>query len=358
MADLRSSLSPHHYVDPDVFERERHTILRSSWLPMCRVDQIASPGDVLADTLLDEPLVATHSADGAIRVLSNVCPHRGSTVLDDGPGRASTLVCPYHRWAYRLDGTFVGAPLADGADLEGVCLTPVRHTVWEGFVLVNLSGDAADPAGDLAGLSDQIAPWSWGELVTVGTREFESTWNWKLMVENWIECYHHIGTHRETIEPIQPARTTEVIDSGGAPWAAMTVQTVEGLQGGPGEWIPGVDPERALDLSVWAAFPLLLGGSVSRYAFWLKVVPVDATHHRVRWYVLAHPSHLDRFGTSEVDAHMELICRIHVEDMETCARVQAGLASGRLDRFRLAPLEAPIADFQRWVSARLSAASS
>jgi phenylpropionate dioxygenase-like ring-hydroxylating dioxygenase large terminal subunit len=303
--------------------------------------------------LLDEPLVATHSADGAIRVLSNVCPHRGSTVLDDGPGRASTLVCPYHRWAYRLDGTFVGAPLADGADLEGVCLTPVRHTVWEGFVLVNLSGDAADPAGDLAGLSDQIAPWSWGELVTVGTREFESTWNWKLMVENWIECYHHIGSHRESVEPYQPARTTRIVPSAGAPWACMTVDTLDGVEGPPDTWLPTITPESSTHLSVWGAFPLLLGGAVAQYAFWLHVVPVDAVRHEVTWHLLVHRDHVDRFDAERVAAMMEMFSAVHAEDMTACANVQAGLQSGLLDRFRLAPLEETVADFQRWVAARL-----
>jgi phenylpropionate dioxygenase-like ring-hydroxylating dioxygenase large terminal subunit len=134
-------------------------------------------------------------------VLGNVCQHRGSLLVEDGPSNGSSFVCPYHRWAYRLDGSLIGGPLADGLDLSNVCLPRIRHTVWEGFVLVNLSGDAPDPLGQLASLSTHLAPWSWSELVTVGSRSFQSDWNWKVMSENWIECYHHLGTHRTTVEP-------------------------------------------------------------------------------------------------------------------------------------------------------------
>ena len=124
---------------------------------------------------------------------------------------ASTLVCPYHRWAYRLDGSLIGAPLADGADLDGACLPEIRHVVWEGFVLVNLSGDAADPFDDLAGLVRARSHRGVERARHGRVTAFESTWNWKVMVENWIECYHHLGTHRDSVELFQPARATRVV---------------------------------------------------------------------------------------------------------------------------------------------------
>lgn len=353
MNELDTSLAPSDYVDPAVYAAEVEHLLAATWLPLCRTDQLREPGDHVALTLVGRPVVAVRDRDDQLRVLANVCAHRGSQIVDDGAGRASTLVCPYHRWAYRLDGSFVGAPLAGEADLAGACLPPVRHVVWEGFVLVNLSGTAGDPAGDLARLSAQISPWTWAELVTVASRRFESAWNWKVMVENWIECYHHLGTHRDSVEPFQPARTTKVAPSNGEPWACMTVDSLDGVEGDPVTWMPGVTRDRSRDLSVWAAFPLLLGGSIARYAFWLHVVPQDATRHHVTWHLLAHPDRLDDFTPDVVAGVMEMLGAVHAEDMAACARVQAGLASGLLDRFRLTPLEVPIADFQRWVHARV-----
>jgi phenylpropionate dioxygenase-like ring-hydroxylating dioxygenase large terminal subunit len=350
MADLRPSLVPNDYVDPLVYDLEVERVLGRAWLPVCRVDQLAQPGDRIATTLAGRPVIAVRGSDGDIRVLGNVCPHRGSTIVDDGPGHDANLICPYHRWAFRLDGSLIGAPLAEGTDLDGACLPPVRHAIWEGFVLADLSGAAPDVTESLAGLSRQIAPWGFADLVTVATTSYESIWNWKVMVENWIECYHHIGTHRDSLEPFQPARTTRVLPNDGAPWVAMTVEGIEGIEGDPATWLPTLSAERARDLLVWAAFPTLLGGAMAGYAFWLQLTPVDVDRHRVTWYLLAHPDQLEHFTPEAIDHHMATIDAVHVEDMATCARVQAGIASGLIDRFRLAPLEAPIADFQRWVA--------
>jgi len=257
-----------------------------------------------------------------VRVFANVCPHRGSRVVEDGPGHADVLICPYHRWAFRTDGSLVGAPFADEADLDGACLVALRHVEWKGFVLVNPSGDAPEPFDDLAGLDDHLAPWRWDELVTIATKTFESEWNWKVMVENWIECYHHLGAHRETVEPFWAASAVHLLAPGARPWAAMTVEGIEGT-GGPAEtWIPGMDATKARDLSVWSAFPLLLGGGTSGHAFWLQIEPLDVTHHRVTWHLLAHPDRM--LDAAATDALMEEITMVHVEDMGRAATCRPG----------------------------------
>jgi phenylpropionate dioxygenase-like ring-hydroxylating dioxygenase large terminal subunit len=319
---------------------------------VCRVVQLERTGARVAVTLAGRPVVAVRDRE-TVRVLANVCAHRGSMLLDEGCGVGSTLVCPYHRWAYRLDGSLIGAPLDDDPDLDGVALRTLRHTIWEGFVLVNLSGDAVDPAESLAGLSHELAPWRWSEMVTVASKRFQSRWNWKVMVENWIECYHHLGTHRESVEPYQPARTTRIADSAGAPWAAMVVESLDGVEGAPENWMPGIQPDRSKELSVWGAFPLLLGGSVAGYGCWLHVLPIDVGRHDVIWNLVVHPSQRERFESGDVSRLMDMFAAVHVEDMAACARVQAGLASGLLDELRLAPLESTIADFQRWVVGQL-----
>jgi phenylpropionate dioxygenase-like ring-hydroxylating dioxygenase large terminal subunit len=347
------SLVPRDYIDPERNAHEVDAVLAAHWLPVCRTDQLDRSGTRIAITLAGRPVVAVRDGDD-IRVLANVCAHRGSTLLDDGCTSASTLICPYHRWSYRLDGSLIGAPLADGIDLDGVALVTLRHAVWEGFVLVNLSGDAPDPAVSLAGLSAALAPWRWSEMVTVATKRFESTWNWKVMVENWIECYHHVGSHRDSVEPYQPARTTRIVDSGGAPWTAMTVDSLDGVEGPAEQWMPGIRPEDSKHLSVWGAFPLLLGGSVAGYGFWLQVVPIDVDRHDVYWHVVVHPSQRQRFDDAELARMMDMFAAVHTEDMTACRRVQQGMESGLLDELRLTPLEATIADFQRWVVAQMA----
>jgi phenylpropionate dioxygenase-like ring-hydroxylating dioxygenase large terminal subunit len=348
----RPTLAPRDYVDPTVYEHEVRTVLGTSWLPVARVEQVPEPGDRIALDLLGRPLVVVRGADGEVRVLSNVCPHRGSVIVPEGAGHDATLVCPYHRWVFRLDGSFVGGPLTGDADLDDVCLTAARHTVWQGFVLVDPSGTAPAPDRMFPGLAAAVGPWRWGELEVVGSRRFTSRWNWKVMVENWIECYHHLGTHRESLEPLFPARTTAVADGGDGSWCAMTVDGIEGIGGDPDRWIPGLDPALAGSLSVWAAFPLLLAGAVADHGFWLQLVPIDTEHHEVVAHVLVHPDHPDRRSPERLEPLLDLFAAVHEEDMATCEAVQRGLRSGAIDRLRLVPLEESIAVFQRWVGAR------
>lgn len=346
-------LVPADYVDAGRYRNELEQVLARSWLPVCRLDQVPEPGDRFAATLLDRPLVVTRADDLTVRVLANVCPHRGSLVASAGPSHGSNLVCPYHRWAFRSDGSLIGGPHTDGADLDGACLTAMRHVEWRGFVLVDLSGEAPDAHAEWTGLADAIAPWPWDDLVVARSEDFQSTWNWKVMVENWIECYHHVGTHREVLEPLFPAGDTTVIDSAGAPWVAMTVGGVDGVGGGPSGWMPGVDDAHADLLSVWGAFPLLLAGSVADHAFWLQVLPDTVNRHSVRMHLLVHREQRPALSDAHLDEAMATLRHVHLEDMATCAAVQAGLRSGLLDRFRLVDLESPIAAFQAWVAERL-----
>src|SRR5262245_25788281 len=120
-------LRPADYVDAERYEQEAQRVLRAGWLPACRADQVAQPGARFAVTLAGRPIVVTRAADGALHVLANVCQHRGALIVDDGPASGAHLVCPYHRWVYRLDGSLIGGPLTDGADLAGVCLPRIRH---------------------------------------------------------------------------------------------------------------------------------------------------------------------------------------------------------------------------------------
>ena len=115
MGVLTPSLVPADYVDADRYARECESVLAATWLPLCRVDQLAEPDTRVALDLIGRPVVAVRDGD-AIRVLANVCAHRGSVLVEDGTSSGTTLVCPYHRWAYRLDGTLIGAPLNEGVE--------------------------------------------------------------------------------------------------------------------------------------------------------------------------------------------------------------------------------------------------
>jgi len=347
------TLPARSYLDPDQYAVEVEALFHRGWVPVCRVDRIPRHGDRYATTIGDRPVVAVRDGED-VRVLSNVCRHRWSLVAEAGCSHGRNLVCPYHQWSYALDGHLQAAPLAGAFTLDGVALPTVRHEVWEGFVMANLDGDAEPLGPQLAGLSERLAPWRLGELVTVGSRTFTSTWNWKVMVENWIECYHHIGAHRQTVEPFQPARSTRIADAAGAPWTFMTVDTAEEVIGEPEERSPGLSSEDAELLTIWAAFPFLLGGTQARFSFWLEITPHLVDHHAVTWHVLVHPDLLERWPPDGVEGVLDLLATVHEEDMASCARVDEGLRSATMETGLLVALETPIVDFHTWWRERMA----
>ncbi|HYF47480.1 MAG TPA: Rieske 2Fe-2S domain-containing protein, partial [Acidimicrobiales bacterium] len=279
------------YLDHGFWEAEVERVFRTGWVPVCRVDQIPEPGDRYATTIAGHPVVAVRDGED-VRVLTNVCQHRWSLVAEPGCSHGRNLVCPYHRWSYGLDGRLQAAPLAGAFSLDDVALPVVRHEVWLGFVMVNLDGNA-DPLGpQLAGLADRLAPWRVDELVTVASRTFPSAWNWKVMVENWIECYHHLGSHRTTVETRNPARTTRISETD-APWAFMTVDTVAEAVTPPDEHAFPLGPSDAGRLAIWGAFPFLLGGNEADVSYWLEITPHSAERHHVTWHLMTSPANAE-----------------------------------------------------------------
>jgi len=336
------------YLDAGFWQDEVERVFRTSWVPVCRVDQIPEPGDRYATTIAGHPVVAVRDGED-VRVLTNVCRHRWSLVAEPGCSHGRNLVCPYHRWSYGLDGRLQAAPLAGAFSLDDVALPVVRHEVWLGFVMVNLDGEAEPLAPQLAGLGERLAPWRVDELVTVASRTYPSAWNWKVMVENWIECYHHLGSHRTTVEARNPARTTRVTETD-APWTFMTVDTVPEAVSPPEEHAFPLSPEDAGRLAIWGAFPFLLGGNEADVSFWLELTPHSAERHHVTWHLLTSPANAERWPDGHAETVMDMLELVHREDMAQCALVDEGLRSGTMTRGRLVELEEPIAHFHRWLT--------
>jgi phenylpropionate dioxygenase-like ring-hydroxylating dioxygenase large terminal subunit len=342
------------YLDEAHWRAEVDQAFRAGWVPVCRVDQIPDPGDRYATSIAGHPVVAVRDGE-EVRVLTNVCRHRWSLVAEPGCSHGRNLVCPYHRWSYALDGRLQAAPLAGAFSLDDVALPVVRHEVWLGFVMANLDGRAEPLAPQLAELTELLAPWRIDELVTVTSRSYPSAWNWKVMVENWIECYHHIGSHRDTVETRNPARTTRVTETDG-PWTFMTVDTDPASVSPPEQHAFPLDPADAAHLTIWGVFPFLLGGNEADISFWLEVTPHDVDRHHVTWHLLTSPANAERWGPGFADGVMDALDLVHQEDMAQCAMVDAGLRSGTLDQGRLVALERPIAHFHAWLRSRAESA--
>ena len=182
------------YVDPAVHRLEQERIFARSWQYACRADQVAEPGDYFTFFAGNIPLVAARAQDGALNAFVNVCRHRGHLVAD-GAGHRETLQCRYHAWTYDLDGSLRAAPRSErepGFDPAAYSLLRVSVEDWGPLIFVNPDPAAAPLAEALGPLPGYVAE-SGVELERLRFRErneWEIEANWKIAIENYLECYH------------------------------------------------------------------------------------------------------------------------------------------------------------------------
>lgn len=193
------SLSRAFYCDPDLFALDIERVFRRRWLLLDHASRIPRRGDYFVTEVAGESLIVVRDENDAISVLFNVCRHRGSRVCLEKSGHAARFVCPYHAWSYGLDGRLLAArQMPEGFDRQSSGLRRCQVEVVEGLIFVCL-GD--EPALDFGPVRRAITPFV--ELhgiahAKVAAREtFRTQANWKLVVENFLECYHCLHAHPE-----------------------------------------------------------------------------------------------------------------------------------------------------------------
>ena len=223
------SLPQKYFVSPEVFAKEKAKIFAKEWLLVGHQSQIAAAGDYFLATIAGESLIVVRDQRSQVRGFYNVCRHRGTRLKEDACGHASTIQCPYHAWTYGLDGRLIGAPHMDdvpGFDKADHSLHPVNLQIWEGFIFVNLmnSGPLTSVLspkrerrnkGEFISLEDWFVPlagkfshWNMSILQPAKRIEYDVRANWKLMFENYSECYHCPGVHPQ-LQKVSPYDSAE-----------------------------------------------------------------------------------------------------------------------------------------------------
>lgn len=338
---LAMSLPQQAYLDSAVFDAEVERVLKGGWLPVARSADLPESGDYRAVDLAGTPLVVTRDKDGALHVLSRVCRHRGMPVIE-GAGNVKGLTCPYHLWRYGLDGRLASAPAMEQSkvfDRSDCDLPTIAHTEWGGWVFANLDGRASPLAPQLGPLADRLAAIAPERLVTGGVIDLESPWNWKIMVENFLESYHHIGPHAGTLQQSNPGLGTYVADAHGA----FTI--LENPPAGPGH-SPFV---------VACVFPLtlmfFLEGEMP-LGVWYELDGIEVDRFRLRVHLLMPP---EAAAVPEIVAgYREQVLHVHNEDIPVCEGIQAGVASQLYAPGPLSHLERSLWHFYRHLQSKMS----
>lgn len=349
------TLPPAAYTDAHVFSMEVASLFSREWICVGRVDQVATPGDYLCVDLVQQPIVITRDQSGMLHALSRICVHRAMPVIE-GAGNTRRLTCPYHKWVYELDGSLRGAPMMEGVEGfdEHDCRLPsLQLEVWEGFIFVNLDPDARALAPQLTGLSALVENYRFADLVVAETVEFDSPWNWKILVENFLEAYHHIGAHKDTLEPNFPSRKSSVADNGGQPWSFL--------------WMPGNEPvpeaeivfprltdDQKKGLFAAAVFPTFLFAATAHNGVWYQLAPRAHDAMTLKIHVLLPAAVAGLLSDREKREIGELVSVIHLEDIQVNQGPWQGLHGALTTQGRLSTFEKALWQLNQYWTDRLS----
>lgn len=327
-----TALAPADYVSAAAYARELPLLARA-WTPVCRSEELAGAGAQRPVRIAETPVLLTRDRAGAVRALSNVCRHRGM-ILASEPGQAELVRCPYHLWAFGLDGRLMAAPFMAPEAVTNCDLPVYRAGEWGGFVFVCLDPDAPALEDALAPMAQALNPERLAGLQIGWRITLQHAWNWKVLVENFGESYHHIGPHAGTLQPLWPGGQTDS-SPGGADWFEIVHP----------------DHPEAGALQVWVIFPLFLLAATThgQGAIWYRITPTGPESMDLEVLGLEPP---DACADAEqMAAGRALTMAVHQEDITVCDGVQAGLRSPDAILGPLSPLEAGVARFRRWIEA-------
>lgn len=186
------------YLDPAIFERDMERLFRRHWHCLAHASVIPEAGDFELFRLGDEQVILSRAADGAVHAMLNVCRHRGAEVCTKPKGKARFFVCPYHAWTYANDGSLRAARLMPkDFDRAAHGLKKLHVRVAEGLVFVSFADTPLEFAPIEQALRTSCGQYGWGDARVAHRETYALDANWKLAVENYVECYHCGPAHPE-----------------------------------------------------------------------------------------------------------------------------------------------------------------
>jgi Rieske 2Fe-2S family protein len=354
-ADLEPSLRPFGqsrmlprdaYVSPRVFAFEQERFFAGSWTCVGREGDLEGTGAQRAVKVGRAGVLLARGTDGTVRAFANTCRHRGHELLGIGEETTRrTVLCPYHAWTYDLDGSLRVAPgFREHTDFRpgehGLVELPLES--WHGFLFVNGSGDAPPFAEHVGALDDLVAPYRPERLVPLVSHAYDLDCNWKVILENYHECYHCPLIHPELCQ-VSPPASGDNFELDGA-WVGGTMDLKDhaatmSLDGhSDGVPIPGLDGERLRTVAYLGLFPNLLLSLHPDYVMTHLVEPLaaDRSHVICTWYFPPEAAEQPGFDPGYA---VDFWDRTNRQDWSACESVQRGMTSPHFQPGPLAPAE-------------------
>jgi Rieske 2Fe-2S family protein len=356
---LARTLPGRFYHDPEIWRLEQARLFARLWVCVGRGDHFPVAGHYRTVRVGDESVLVVRGEDGALRAFLNVCRHRGAQLCAAERGQARALQCRYHAWTYGLDGRLLRASgLQDSAafDRRDFGLVPVALDSWEGLVWVSLA-ESPPPLTDqllpqiAARLGDagRLAPYRIGTLAVARTVEYEVHANWKVVVENFMECYHCAPMHPELVRLLPAFRSGATQEYGIGTRLAPGAEALTDSGRAPAPPFPGLPPEHDRHYYGMVVRPNMLLNLLPEHVIVHTLAPLAPDRSRVTCDWLFAPDAVARPGFDPSDT-VALFDRVNRQDWEVCEWVQAGVrscafASGGV----YVPIERHIRGFNDWV---------
>jgi glycine betaine catabolism A len=368
---LMPTLGGEYYCSPDVFLAEQERVLEAMWFCTVRSADLAAPGAFQKVQVGRESVLVVRGRDGQLRAFLNICRHRGAMLCTEDSGQAKRhLRCPYHAWTYGLDGKLVAAPnlgtlkdaTGSGIDRTEYGLVPVALREWLGYAWVCLAETPPSFETDVIGavterLGDPgaIDHYRVDELAVGRRVVYDVAANWKLIVENFMECYHCATIHPELTEVLpefaEGLAAQYFVGHGAAFGSDVEGFTVDGTAGF--DAIDGLHPEQDRKYYAITVRPTVFINLVPDHVIFHRMFPMSADRTIVECDWLYTPDVVEQ--GRDVTRSVELFHRVNQQDFDACERTQPAMSSRAYRNGGvLVPAEHHIGEFHEWLLAKLA----
>jgi len=353
------TLPPWCYTSQAFYDREVERVFKTCWNFIGRADELAKPGDYAAYDLVGEPVLIVRDRAGTLRAFANSCRHRGTRLLD-GTGNARAIVCPYHGWAYGLNGDRLGAAGMEetqGFEKRDYGLCPIRLETWDGYIFINFDAKAVGLREYLGDLPERLASYNLADMVCTRRLEYDLGCNWKIYLENAMEDYHTPYVHRQSIG----AQHTVPEASRGA-WGGIHMAADKSIAvlaediGHAFPWIASLQGKPAEGTYFLTVYPSTFFALTQDCMWWLQQFPQGPARTKVVVGSCFPKSTVARPDFAEKAAYYyRRWDKSLPEDNAISERQQAGLQSSFASPGRLSVREPMVRDIGNWILDRVLA---
>lgn len=349
-------LQRNYFVGDKIYQHETDKVFARHWLCAGHLQHlfpVADQDTVRTVQIGNYNVLVVRRACGALSAFHNVCRHRGTQLVNEECThlRHARITCPYHAWTYATDGALLGAPnMQHDAEFDRADygLEPVACVSWNGFVMIHLRSETQELELDFAPLTTAVQAWGIGDLVPKATLAYDVQANWKIIFQNFSECYHCPTVH-PNLNQLTPylGATNDLVDGvflGGPMALSEQSETISRDGKRVGDYLPGLNDAQRKCVMYYTVFPSMFISAHPDYVMVHVLHRVDNQSTRVECHFLAPPS----ANSESLQRAVSQWDEVNRQDWQVCQLTQRGIESPAYRPGPYSRLETMLIAFDRY----------